>query len=324
MYKLEKSITNIIKYIYGGKNKTVNIGYGIDDNYARCTGTSIASICLNNKNMNFSFHIIAANFSVSTKEKFKILAEQYRININIYEIDINCLKDLPTKRNLPISMYFRLILPILLYDIKQIIYLDADVICLNSIDKLININMEEYIIGAVPDLKKINEERIKSLKLNNHIYFNSGVLLINNDKWNTFNTVEKVLMILNKDELKETLLFPDQDALNIVLTQNIKYLSSKYNCIDIDSIDKYSKVFVHFTASPKPWHLAWFVNRQCNKFNANLYQEYEKKTPWANIPLVLPRDYKEMEYFSKDLRKAGKYIMSLKWYIKYLIKKIIR
>ena len=116
----------------------------------------------------------------------------------------------------------------------------------------------------------------------------------------------------------------NQKRENTHIKTDSRHLSSKYNCIDIDSIDKYSIVFLHFTASPKPWHLAWFVNRQCNKFIANLYQEYEKKTPWANIPLVLPRDYKEMEYFSKDLRKAGKYIMSLKWYIKYLIKKIIR
>lgn len=249
------------------------------------------------------------------------MAKKYKININIYEIDIDYLKNLPTRRNLPTSIYFRLILPILLYHIEKIIYLDADIICLNNIDELINIDLENYIIGAVPDLQRINKERTKSLKLYNHIYFNSGMLVINNRKWNDFNTTEKILKILNKNEM---LVFPDQDALNIVLTQNIKYLSKKYNCIDINDIDKDSIVFLHFTANPKPWHLAWHINGQCNDFNVDLYQEYENKTPWANTPLVLPRDYKEMEYFAKDLRKAGKYMMSLKWYIKYLLKKIIR
>lgn len=325
MYKLEKSITNTHHYKYNTKtDNIVHIGYGIDNNYARCTGTSIASICLNNKNINFSFHIVAYKFDISTKEKFKLLAKKYSIDINIYEIDITYLKNLPTKKNLPLSMYFRLILPIILPKIKQIIYLDADVICLNNINKLFYCNLKKSIIAAVSDLEQINIERIQSLKLKNHIYFNSGVLLINIDKWNKYNISEKILKLLNINIGNKNILFPDQDALNIVLTQNVTYLPKEYNCIDFNNIEKKHIVFLHFTANPKPWHLAWSVNKQCNKFNANLYQKYEQQTPWSNMPLIKPQTYKEMEYYAKDLRKKNFFLKSLKWYLKYLHKKILK
>lgn len=49
-------IKNTIKYHnYTNKNLT-HIGYGIDDNYVRCAATSIASICINNKNRSFLYN----------------------------------------------------------------------------------------------------------------------------------------------------------------------------------------------------------------------------------------------------------------------------
>ena len=59
MYQLKKSITNTIKYTYSKENHyTIHIGYGVDDNYARCLATSITSICLNNPQNIFIFHIM--------------------------------------------------------------------------------------------------------------------------------------------------------------------------------------------------------------------------------------------------------------------------
>lgn len=65
MQELLQSIKNTISYIHHNNNNSIHIGYGIDDNYARCTGTSIASFCINNPNKYFSFHILCSNLSLT-------------------------------------------------------------------------------------------------------------------------------------------------------------------------------------------------------------------------------------------------------------------
>ena len=56
MQELLQSIKNTISYIHHNDNNSIHIGYGIDDNYARCTGTSIASFCINNHTQLFYSH----------------------------------------------------------------------------------------------------------------------------------------------------------------------------------------------------------------------------------------------------------------------------
>ena len=323
MFKLENCIKDITYYKYNEEMKnTINIGYGIDDNYARCMATSIVSFCVNNMDKNFTFHVMAYNFSNKTKINLKILAQNYHINIYIYEIDPLYLKEkLPTRKYLPIATYFRFILPIIIKNIDKIFYIDADIICLKNAQELFDIPIDNYIIGAVSDIKRMNVERNLALGLKEHVYFNAGVLAINIKKWNSFNTYSKVINCLIRNPEKFS--FLDQDALNFVLTKRIKYLSNKFNCIDLNTIDnKKDIVLLHFAANPKPWHLAWSVNPQCNDFNAMLYQKYESLTPYKNECLILPRDYKEIEYYSKNLRKKGFYRKSFEWYIKYIVAKL--
>ena len=46
------------------------------------------------------------------------------------------------------------------------------------------------------------------------------------------------------------------------------------------------------------------------------------KPTWSGLPPTLPRNYKEMEFYAKCLRKHKYYIKSFHWYLKYLLAKI--
>lgn len=330
MYDLKKSIKNIIEYKYLpphiGEENIINIGYGIDNNYARCAGTSMTSFCLNNPEQNFSFYILASDLSDVSKEKFKMLAKQYSTNIIIYEIDAAFFANLPTRTAFPVPMYYRFMLPLILKDFDKIFYIDADIICLNNAKELFDIDFENNVIAAVPDTEKTNEERNYSLALKNHIYFNSGVLSINVSKWNELNIFDKLITILAKEP--EMFLLPDQDALNLILTNKVKYLPRKFNWFNgfykwsSNSIENKEIILLHFTSSPKPWDLGWKVHSMCNKYNIDLYDKYEKLTPWANTPSVEPKTYKKMRLYAKDLKRNGYYLEGMKWYFKYLTNKI--
>ncbi len=313
-------INQKLYYNFSKQNNTfINIGYGIDNNYARCCATSITSFCLNNPTKNFNFHIMAKDLSTTNKKQFEQLAQLYSINIYIYEINIDTLAKLPTQTHLPIATYFRFILPLILDNVDKLFYIDADIICLQNADNFFNINLNDNIIGAVPDLPWMNAKRNKALNLRNHIYFNAGMLIINIAKWNNFNTFAKVLQAIQNEPQKFRYL--DQDALNLILTNHIQYLDTKFNCIDINSTEQKNIILLHFAAHPKPWNIAFSISKICNEFNKNLYQYYENKTPWKNLPLEQPKNYKEMKIYAKALKYNKQYIKSLYWTLKYFLNK---
>lgn len=316
----------IIRYINHNNFNSIHIGYGIDNNYARCTGTSIASFCINNKieGMMFSFHIVTTGLTKENLKRFSLLAQNYHINIYIYILEDSYFNNLPISNYFPISIYFRLILPLVVKDIDIIIYVDADIICLNSILKLINkfplLLYKSNFCLAVPDVKYMRQKKMEVLGLKNHIYFNSGFLVINIKIWKSMDIVKECLKLLNRN--KEIFTHPDQDALNVLFANKVEYLSPIYNCIDINSVNKQDIVLLHFAANPKPWSSCWEISPNCNDFNKDLYRYYEEKTPWSNELPQLPRNYKEMEFYSKCLRKHKRYKESFLWYLKYLITKV--
>lgn len=320
MYNLNQFLKNTIQFKNSTNPSNIHIGYGIDNNYARCCATSITSFCLNNPKQNFTFHLMANDLTTTTKVKFDELAKLYSTNIFIYELDTSKLSSLPTQTHLPISTYFRFILPLILKDIDKLYYVDADIICLQNADELFNISLNNNIIAAVPDLPWMNNKRNKALNLNNHTYFNAGMLVIDIIQWNKFNTFEKVLQAIQLEPQKFRYL--DQDALNLILTKYIEYIDKKFNCIDLNTINHQDIILLHFAAHPKPWNIAFPISKVCNTFNKNLYAYYENQTPWKNTPLEQPKNYKEIKIYAKALKNNKQYIKSLYYFSKYLMSKI--
>ena len=330
MYQLKNSIKNTIHYSFllSTTNAITHIGYGIDNNYVRCCSTSIVSFCKNNPQEKFHFHIISSIISKENLNNLQKLAEKYNININIsiYIIDNTHFNKLPTQKIFPISMYFRFILPIVNSNLSKILYIDADIICLNNINELLSLNLNQNIIAAVPDTNEMNIYRNKELNLKNHLYFNSGMMLINIPEWNKYNTSNNLVDLLNTSPYNFK--FPDQDALNLILTQKIAYLPKKFNYFNgfypwhKDSITNKEIILLHFTSSPKPWDLGWEVSSMSNDYNRDLYKTYENQTPWKNASPVYPKHYRRLRIYSQDLYHHGYYLSSIKYYILYLLTKL--
>lgn len=327
MYQLENLIKNTINYSFlSSTNNIVHIGYGIDNNYVRCCSTSIVSFCKNNPQEKFHFHIISSIISKENLNNLQKLAEKYNINISIYIIDDTHFNKLPTQKIFPISMYFRFILPIINPNLSKILYIDADIICLNNINELLSLNLNQNIIAAVPDTNEMNIYRNKELNLKNHLYFNSGMMLINIPEWNKNNISNKLIDLLNTSSYNFK--FPDQDALILILTQKVTYLPKKFNYFNgfcpwhKDSITNKEIILLHFTSSPKPWDLGWEVSSMSNDYNRDLYKTYENQTPWKNASPVYPKHYRCLRIYSKDLYHHAYYLSSIKYYILYLLTKL--
>lgn len=301
----EDIIKNVIEYRYlNDKLNVINIAYGIDDNYARCMATSIASFCINNKNKNFCFYIVASDLLNKTKIKLEILSKNYNIDIIIYEINKEFFSDMPITHEISLATYFRILLPNIVLNIDKLYYIDADIICLKDANVLFNINLEDNIIAAVPDSRKMNNKRNKALNLKRHIYFNAGVLIIDIKKWNDNKISNKILTVINK--YRNIIEYEDQDALNIVLSKKVRYISKNFNCINLKDIDAKEIVLLHFANHPKPWTEDWPLNIIYNNFSKNLYKKLENQTPWADT----------------SLKKNNSYKNKIKWRVKNILFKL--
>ena len=323
MQKIKDSIKNIIRYEHSKDNNVVDICYGIDNNFVRGTVTSIVSLYLNNKDRNFIFHIIISNLTEKNKHIFYELSEMYPINIVIYEIDLEKLKNI-MKPIRQMSLYFRFIFSLLLKEKSKIIYIDGDIICLNNAKDLFDIDLKNNVIVAISDTVETNRERfldsrLSELDKDKHIYFNAGLLVINVSLWNELKISERAVDLLNRKNFH----CKDQDVLNLLTTGKIKYLSKEYNCIEINEVVDVNKiVLLHLTSNPKPWCLAYKVSPYYDEFRLKKYLQYEKETPYKSLPLTPPLTYKEKEHYAKLLRNKKFYKQYIYWYVKYIISRI--
>ena len=99
-------------------------------------------------------------------------------------------------------------------------------------------------------------------------------------KWNTSNITQKSINLLIENPKKYD--YPDQDALNLVLHQQVKYIYKKYNYYNNNKISTNDNIsLLHFVHIPKPWYLSWYYSHSINPYNKYLYKNFEDTTPWG-------------------------------------------
>lgn len=288
------------------------VAFGVDSIFIKASVVSMLSFIENNDGVFFDFNIITS--SIDSKDiNFinELTFDNYAITIHI--INEHFFDGYQEKENLPISMYYRLLIPYILHiHTDRVLYVDADTLCLGSIVNLFTIDMKGNIIAAVKDSGSASNDAKKE-NICSTGYFNSGVMLINTKSW----VSEDVLKIFNEKIFSRDYKYPDQDVLNIILSDRVYYLNDCYNTFFSDGkLDLTNVVIVHFVGSPKPWH-SWCENNK-------LYLSYYNKSPWGNHGLELPHNYKQCKYYSVKLKKQKKYISSTYWFFIYLLKKIMK
>jgi lipopolysaccharide biosynthesis glycosyltransferase len=87
-------------------------------------------------------------------------------------------------------------------------------------------------------------------------YFNSGVMLMNLQKWRSEELKEKCLDVARKypTEIRSH----DQTLLNAIFANNYARLPQKYNCAWLGYIPKpvvANDMILHYVGSPKPWDI---------------------------------------------------------------------
>jgi len=173
---------------------------------------------------------------------------------------------------LPGEAYYRLLcmsyLPI---ELDRVLYLDCDIIINGSLEELYNTDLTDCMFAAAFDflevMKDVSDD-IKKLKPSvgqfmpqARKYVNSGVLLINLARMRKVLTTEKIVVMI--DEIKSILVNRDQDFINFVFGNQIRYVDYKlYNYMPLywhwDELKTGHPVIFHFAGGIRPWKDNYF------------------------------------------------------------------
>ncbi|MEI0581571.1 glycosyltransferase family 8 protein [Brachyspira pilosicoli] len=300
----------------------IPIVFAINDSYIKQIVTVLTSIIDNFSNENkLEINILERNLSDENK---KIISKFNNSNIEINYINMNNVNmnlekfmDIREHYNyISIETYYRFFISELFPNYDKVIYLDADIIVLEDISKLYNIDIENYLAGVVFDMNidlvlarewliskgvTLKEYFEKTLNKTTTNYFNAGVLLLNLKKIREDNIAEKLWKFA---EEKSPLEFQDQDVLNAVFENNVKYIDRRWNIFkdvqwylrdhpDKNSKDKIKEIsknpfIVHYIGINKPW-----------EYNNIYYYDYYFLDDWWKY-------YRKTEFYKKQDEKVYK------------------
>lgn len=280
----------------------VHIAFITDENYAMPTTVALTSLKENKKNYSkYIIHILANNISPYSKYKFlKLENEDFKINIIPVKIDKKFSKLTKKDGDLHVSpsAIIKLRLPEILHKVGKVLYLDGDVLVQDDLLEFYNTDIKRYYAAVVKDiLSERNEAHMKNMNIKNKYYFNSGMMLLNLTKCRKNNMTRKLIDYRENGKNH----FMDQDTLNYVFNENVKYVSYRYNYLnklyDWWGAERLSlfygevlpknkeetfknAVIIHFGSHEKPW-------KYDLGFLSQLYSEYYIKSPYKNTPLTL-------------------------------------
>lgn len=133
----------------------------------------------------------------------------------------------------------------------KVIYLDTDTLVVKDISNVWRYDISNYYVAGVKDFGIYKRGNIDELGINGK-YINSGFLIFNLKKIRKDKIQKKWFDIINDQEL----LFPDQDALNIVCTNKELYLPSMYNICDDVTLELENKSLAkvyHYAGIKENW-----------------------------------------------------------------------
>lgn len=252
-----------------------------DENYAFNFPVIVQSVLEQHAKEEVTFHLLHAPLLPSTAEKIARYTAETGIAFSRHLLDNAVFAGLPEIAYFTTAMYYRLVIPELLGELDKVLYLDMDAIVDGRLDELWNTNLAGKAAAVVEDgePKHLGEHSPKR-------YFNSGVMLMNLAYWREHDVKTKAIDFLMKH--RDILRFPDQDALNVVLQDDLLFMPEKWNChLNLDKrfvkraregrvAPEQVPVIIHFNQKLKPWMY------HCKHPYRTRYWELLKKTTFKD------------------------------------------
>jgi len=238
---------------------TINLAVAFDENYLVPFYVLLTSVFRHNKQYQIRLHVIASAIDLDEQKQIENYVSLNRSEIIFYDVDTNFIEDFAVSNDprYPISVYFRLFFPYLIdKNVEKILYLDIDTIVIGSLRELYFLTFDTPVAAAT------DGENIRPGIHQKEVQFNSGVMLIDLERWRAMDITKNVIKFLV--DYPEKAPYHDQDALNAILGDLWHKIGNKYNLTFRDIPDLQfeahalfleDKIIIHYNENIKPWSI---------------------------------------------------------------------
>lgn len=238
----------------------MNILISINDKYLFPAMVMLKSFYIHNMGEHNVFLLHSGLNKDSIKKLRRLSIKNNSVLIPIF-VDQDRFSGFPLGNHFTKEIYFRLLAHILLpKDVDRVLWLDSDIVVDKSIYDLYKTDFDGYSLCACRACSSTENNARIGLK-NDTVYFNSGVILFNLIQLR--NQISEIDVFDCLEKHKEILLWPDQDALNIlyegktIILDYQKYNLQVYNKSRLSDVDA---CIIHFVGSIKPWSRGYISN----------------------------------------------------------------
>lgn len=262
--------------------------------YFQHIAVCLSSVLDTNPQTEFDVVILVTRFSEKSASKLDRSLRRYaNLTLRLVAFDESRLAGLPLANNYPPEIYARFwVEDYFGPKVDRVIYLDGDIVVVGSLEELLTLPMGDNVLAAVSIPGSV---RPASLGYDpNFEYFNSGVLVINLQRWRAIRARE--LLVDAAHSLANRLNDPDQDVLNYCFHSRRIKLDYIWNAItpffrisgnlsisqqEITRITSNPRI-VHFNGISKPWQYL------CRHPYKSTYMRLLAGTEWRDFR---PHDY---------------------------------
>lgn len=260
-----------------------------DKNYVNYLGVTITSLFAHSSK-NYNYDILVLYTDITDWQQKEIISISKESNHSIRFIKISNLlsKDIQEKffitGHFSQATYYRFFIPYLFKHFEKVVYIDTDLVVNRDIQELYNTELSpQFLLAAVQDVELVRLTLDKSFNgywseylsdtlriRNNKNYFNAGVAVFNVKQMLAENITEAFFSTLDRIGNPKLV---DQDILNIVCENRVKFLDLRWNVLyqipiwgkdwknvlPCSILNKYLDSFkdpyiIHYAGQIKPWN----------------------------------------------------------------------
>lgn len=199
--------------------------------------------------------VIYALFKNNDVKKLYLFIEDNQISYlkdkRIQFINVNDLPEYITKQSPNYNTQYSKLSYLRCYfskvlDEDKILYLDVDTLVVDNIQELWNADLQDNVLIAVHEPGEWNNH-LWTYGLDD-TYINSGVLIMDLKKIRDEKLDDSMIYLLNHNYYR----FPDQDVINLVCRNRIKYVDNRYNSSETTGFRDDAKI-LHYIRGNKGW-----------------------------------------------------------------------
>ena len=275
------------------KERYVPVFMATNDNYMPYLGVTLNSLICNSDGYYFyDIFILHSGLNNYYIDKLQSLQKD---NISVCCINVKQIitsQSLYSNRHYSVEMYHRFLIPELFFFLRKAVYIDCDVILMDSIHKLYQIDTKDNVLGAARNL--LHNEMYGYVKnklcFDPDRYINSGVLLLNLKLLRENNFGQKFLKLLN--EFHFDTVAPDQDYINAMCNGKILYINEAWDVMPNKAKPAFQNPkLIHYNLFDKPW---CYDNIQYEDY----FWKYAKKTSFYEPIVEFKKNYSNEQKLS--------------------------